>query len=237
MAQVVAYYRQALGVGINIDFSLMRLFATRRQFHTTLFSLQRRHNGRAGVWNHQPHDCLLIRLFGGRSKKTSKLRVTGLCAGNFPMNSPHKGPETRKCFHFMTSSCVEWVSKSYVWYCYYYITQGPMSAARFSSSWLCIFVLQRWLQLRHFARKPSSGRSVIYDSSRRWRIQAEMKILPFCRWPFKVIHEKSIYSFHISLEFVLYKTYPIFGSDCVFITSRYRYVTWARLVNTLTLLT
>ena len=37
-----------------------------------------------GVSNHQPHDCLLNHLFRRRSKKTSKLRVTGLCAGNSP---------------------------------------------------------------------------------------------------------------------------------------------------------
>ena len=47
-------------------------------------SLQWRHNGHDSVSNHQPHDCLLNRLFGRRSKKTSKLRVTGLCAGNSP---------------------------------------------------------------------------------------------------------------------------------------------------------
>ena len=47
-------------------------------------SLQWRHNGRDSVSNHQPHDCLLNRLFRRRSKKTSKLRVTGLCAGNSP---------------------------------------------------------------------------------------------------------------------------------------------------------
>ena len=47
--------------------------------------LQWRHNGRDGVSNHQPHDCLLNRLFRCRSKKTSKLRVTGLCAGNSPV--------------------------------------------------------------------------------------------------------------------------------------------------------
>ena len=37
---------------------------------------------------------LLSRLFGGRSKKTPKLCVTGLCEGNSPglMNSPHKWP-------------------------------------------------------------------------------------------------------------------------------------------------
>ena len=46
---------------------------------------QWRHNGRDGVSNHQTHDCLLNRLFGRRSKKTSKLRVTGLCAWNSPV--------------------------------------------------------------------------------------------------------------------------------------------------------
>ena len=35
-----------------------------------------------GVSNHQPHDCLLNCLFGRRSKESSKLCVTGLCAGN-----------------------------------------------------------------------------------------------------------------------------------------------------------
>ena len=40
------------------------------------------------------------------SKKTSNLRVTGFCVGNSPviLNSPHKGPVTRKCFHLMTLS-------------------------------------------------------------------------------------------------------------------------------------
>ena len=38
-----------------------------------------RHNGHGGVSNHQPHDCLLNGLFRRISKKTSKLRVTGLC--------------------------------------------------------------------------------------------------------------------------------------------------------------
>ena len=47
-------------------------------------TLQWRHNGRDSVSNHQPHDCLLNRLFGRISKKTPKLRVTGLCAGNSP---------------------------------------------------------------------------------------------------------------------------------------------------------
>ena len=47
-------------------------------------SLRWRHNGHDGVSNHQTDDCLLNRSFGRRSKKTSKLRVTGLCVGNSP---------------------------------------------------------------------------------------------------------------------------------------------------------
>ena len=47
-------------------------------------SLRWRHNDHAGVSNHQPHGCLLNRLFMRKSKKTSKLRVTGLCVGNSP---------------------------------------------------------------------------------------------------------------------------------------------------------
>ena len=46
--------------------------------------LQWRHNDHDCVSNHQPRGCLLKRLFRHRSKKTSKLRVTGLCAGNSP---------------------------------------------------------------------------------------------------------------------------------------------------------
>ena len=65
-------------------------------------TLQWRHNGPDGISNRQPYDCLLNRLLRHRSKKTSKLRITGLCAGNSPgsVNSPHKGPVTRKMFPF-----------------------------------------------------------------------------------------------------------------------------------------
>ena len=48
-------------------------------------TLQWRHAGRDGVSNNQPHHFLLNRLFRRRSKKTSKLRVTGLWVGNSPV--------------------------------------------------------------------------------------------------------------------------------------------------------
>ena len=70
-------------------------------------SLLWRHNGRDSVSNHKPHHCLLNRLFGRKSKKTSKLRVTGLCAGN------SQWPVTRNIFPFddvimCSSQCIMW---------------------------------------------------------------------------------------------------------------------------------
>ena len=64
--------------------------------------LQLRHNWHDSVSNHQPHNCLLNHLFGRRSKKTSKLRVTGLLQRihREPVNSPHKWSVTRKMFPF-----------------------------------------------------------------------------------------------------------------------------------------
>ena len=66
------------------------------------WSLQWRHNGQDSVSNHQPHECLLNRIFRRRSKKTSKLRVTGLCVGNSSVTGefPHKWPVTRKMSPF-----------------------------------------------------------------------------------------------------------------------------------------
>ena len=47
-------------------------------------TLRWRQNGPDSVSNHQPHHCLLNRLFRRRSKKTSKPRVAGLCVWNSP---------------------------------------------------------------------------------------------------------------------------------------------------------
>ena len=66
----------------------------------TLMSLHWNHNGRDGVSNHEHNDGLLNRLFSHGIKKTPNLRFTGLCAGNSPVNSPHKWPVTRKMVPF-----------------------------------------------------------------------------------------------------------------------------------------
>ena len=59
--------------------------------------LQWRYNERDGVSNHQPVDCFLNCLFRRRSKKTSKLRVTGLGEGNSSVTGefPPQRPVTR----------------------------------------------------------------------------------------------------------------------------------------------
>ena len=56
------------------------------------------HNGCDGVSNHLPHDYLLNCYSRRRLKKTSKLRATGLCAGNSAMTGefPVQGQVTRK---------------------------------------------------------------------------------------------------------------------------------------------
>ena len=71
-------------------------------------SLHWRRNGHDSVSNHQLHDCLLSRLFGRRSKKTSKLRVTGLCAGNSPETGEFPAQLASNAENvsiLMTSSC------------------------------------------------------------------------------------------------------------------------------------
>ena len=59
-------------------------------------------NERDGFSNHRRLECWLNRLFRRRSKKRSKLRVTGLCEGNPPMAGgfPSQRQVTWKMFPF-----------------------------------------------------------------------------------------------------------------------------------------
>ena len=112
-----------------------------------------RHNGRDGVSNHQPHDCLLNRLFTRRSKKTSKLRVTGLCAGKSSVTGEfpaQMASNAEKCFHSMTSS---WL--------YHCLRSNWLSPAAIYTRALFViglaYILFRWLPLlfksmRHFSQ-------------------------------------------------------------------------------------
>ena len=67
------------------QYTLWETFHTLRWYILLNYiTLQWRQNGRGSVSNHQPRDCFLNRWFRRRSKKTSKLCVTGLCAWNSP---------------------------------------------------------------------------------------------------------------------------------------------------------
>ena len=65
-----------------------------------------RRNDRDDVSNHQLHDCLLNRLSRRKSKKTSKIRATGLCVGNSPVTGE---------FSALRASNAENVS---IWWCH-----------------------------------------------------------------------------------------------------------------------
>ena len=75
-----------------------------RSYFKTVTTLQWRHNGRDGVSNHQPHDCLLSRIFRRGSKKTSKPRVTGLCVGNLSVDGEFPAQMASNAVNVMTSS-------------------------------------------------------------------------------------------------------------------------------------
>ena len=81
LVQVMARRRTG---GKPLPEPMMSQFTDAYMQHHGEITLRWRQNGRGSVSNHQPHDCLLNRLFRRRSKKTSKLRVTGLCVGNSP---------------------------------------------------------------------------------------------------------------------------------------------------------
>ena len=72
-----------------------------------IYPLQWRHNECDGISNHQPHDYSLNRLFRHRSKKISKLCLTGLCAGNSLVTGE---------FPAQRASNVEYVS---IWWCHH----------------------------------------------------------------------------------------------------------------------
>ena len=86
---IVAWYLSQFTSHFTIGQTLTRIYEWR------IFTLQWRHNEWNCVSNHQPHDCLLNRLFRHRARKTSKPRITGLCEGNSPVTGEF--PAQRAC--------------------------------------------------------------------------------------------------------------------------------------------
>ena len=85
----------SMSLSLEMGFSVI-------QSGALIMSLQWCHNECDGVSNYRRFLCLLNCLFRRRSKKTSKLHMTGLCEGNSLVTGefPAKGPVTRKTFPF-----------------------------------------------------------------------------------------------------------------------------------------
>ena len=83
---------------------------------THVIPLQWRHNERNGVSDDQPHDCLLIHLFGSRWNEASKLSVTGLFVWNSPVTGEfpaQRASNAENVSILMTSSCYSVLSLSH----------------------------------------------------------------------------------------------------------------------------
>ena len=102
------------------------------------YPLRWRHNDHAGVSNHQPHGCLLNRLFRRKSKKTSKLRLTGLCAGN----SPGTGEFPAQMASYAENVSIWWRHHAYTFYYQFIFTHGSAFVALTSS--IHAYRLRQW---------------------------------------------------------------------------------------------
>ena len=101
-------------------------------------TLQWRHDEHDVISNPQPHDCLLNRLFRQRSKKTSKLRISGFVWGihQWPVNSPHKGPVTRKMLPFDDINMPNVVRNNWRWEIHF----------KWSCIYICIYHLHPYMK-------------------------------------------------------------------------------------------
>ena len=125
-------------------------------------SLQWRDSERDSVSNHQPRECLLSRLVRRRSKKTSKLRAIGLCAGN--------SSETGE-FPAQRTSNAENVS---IWWRHHVQTHNKHNKGRtVHSSWDEIILLQ-WSSWEWSRKPPHEGdrlKVFTYNSDRHLLFQ------------------------------------------------------------------
>ena len=127
-------------------------------------SLQWRHNGHDSVSNHQPHDCLLNRLFRRRSKKTSKLHGTGLCV----QNSPGTGEFPTQMASNMENASIWWchhVNQMIVLFWHHINTQILMSFWTMVLRGTCKLIRCDWLSLVNHQIKFTESSPMVLDVS------------------------------------------------------------------------
>ena len=128
-------------------------------------SLKWRHNERDGVSNHLRLGCSLNCLFRRRSKKTSNLRVTGLCDGNSPVTGEfpsRRASNAQNVFiwwrHHMATVSVSrtmprnmWTQFCFAWFCCGCIinsltTHLPLHKTTFWKAFSWIKMLECWFK-------------------------------------------------------------------------------------------
>ena len=82
-------------------------------------TLQWHHNEPSGISNYQPHNCLLNRLFRGRSKKHQSSASLAFVWGihRWSVNSLHKGPVMLKMFPF--DDVIMNAANIFIWWCHH----------------------------------------------------------------------------------------------------------------------
>ena len=81
-------------------------------FDISWYSLRWRYNERNGISNHLHQDYTSTVCSGADQRKNRSFASLASLRGihRWPVNSPPKGPVTRKTFHLMTSSCSQLIA-------------------------------------------------------------------------------------------------------------------------------
>ena len=168
-------YVRSLMIGIGSIYGLL-IDGTKPLFVPMLTLLQWNHNERDCVSNHQCLDCLFNRLSRRISRKTSKLRVTGLCEGNQPVTNG---------FPSQKASNAENVS---IWWRHHvYLMHSIQIALHFSRDglrWLYLMFKTPWdvsLQWRYLSfMKPRTNGLFVWSVACSSRHEKSLLLLTLC---------------------------------------------------------
>ena len=138
----------------------------------------------------QPYHCLLKRLFTRGSKKTSKLRVTGLCAGNSPVTGE---------FLAQMASNAENIS---IWWSHH-VLEGSAAIAptNMSRSSACHFFASTWRQrppITHCVQKLNFVANCPFE--RQWQVPHNFEVFVIEHVGMFSIRSPSWWSFVLGLN-------------------------------------
>ena len=123
---------------IHVMYKPKSLTVTWLALGESYFTLQWRHNERDGVSNHQPHDFVYSTVYSDTDQRKHLSSVSLAFVRvihRWPVNSPHKGPVTRKMFPF--DDVIMWAQAGCIFLGIYCNNEGWTSN-------------KRWMQQNHF---------------------------------------------------------------------------------------